>query len=212
MTHFACSDETENNMNKHQLALFSETVKGIDAPMSLANSAGLIAWPESRAEWNRPGYMLYGYSPVNGSTTTTQHLPEDAFPEDALRPVMTLSSQVIAVRDVPVGDTVGYGGVWQADRDSRIATVTIGYGDGYPCQAPAGTPVAVNGKRASLVGRVSMDMVTVDVTDLDAVNIGDSVELWGETVSIDEVAKSVGTISYELLCQVTNRVKRTYID
>jgi alanine racemase len=222
MTHFACSDETENNMTRQQLALFSETVQGIDAPMSLANSAGLIAWPESRAEWNRPGYMLYGCSPVNGSTTATQRLPEDtlpedALPEDALRPVMTLSSQVIAVRDVPACDTVGYGGVWHAERDSRIATVTIGYGDGYPRHARSGTPVLVNGQRVPLVGRVSMDMITVDVTDLcvnqpEAVKPGDEVILWGGALSVNEVAECAGTIGYELLTRMPARTPRVYFD
>jgi alanine racemase len=124
-----------------------------------------------------------------------------------------LSAPIIAINDVPAGDSVGYGSSWQAARDSRIAVVAIGYGDGYPRHAPSATPVAVMNadstwRRASLAGRVSMDMITIDVTDLPATRIGDSVELWGDQVSVDEVAQHCGTISYELFCRMTGRPER----
>ena len=127
-----------------------------------------------------------------------------------LKPVMNLQSAVIALRDVARGASVGYGGSWCAPRDSRIATVTIGYGDGYPRHAPSGTPVLINGQRAALVGRVSMDMITVDVTDLPGVQIGDEVILWGEQLSVNEVAHCAGTIGYELLTRMPERIPRIY--
>ena len=188
-THFACADELDNDLTRKQMALFNTVTDGLPVSRSLANSAGMLAWPESRAEWNRPGYMLFGNSPISESS-------EGAAQAD-LKPVMTLQSAVIALRDVARGASVGYGGSWCAPRDSRIATVTIGYGDGYPRHAPSGTPVLINGQRAALVGRVSMDMITVDVTDLPGVQIGDEVILWGEQLSVNEVAHCAGTIGYE---------------
>ena len=145
--------------------------------------------------------MLYGNSPM------AQPHPNAA----ALRPVMTLTSAVISVRDVPRGEAVGYGATWIARRPSRIATVTIGYGDGYPRLAPNGTPVLVNGQRASLAGRVSMDMITVDVTDLPEVNIGDEVVLWGKGLPVAEIASHVGTIGYELTTRMPARTPRIVI-
>jgi alanine racemase len=142
--------------------------------------------------------MLYGDSPFADA--------QDA--ADRLRPVMSLESSVIAVRDIPAGDSVGYGARWRARRPSRIATVTAGYGDGYPRTAADGTPVLVNGRRAPLAGRVSMDMLTVDVTDLPPVRIGDPVRLWGPGLAVGEVARSAGTIGYELLARMPRRVPR----
>ena len=203
-THFACADELDNDFTRQQLACLNTGMTGLSGhgpvPLSLANSAALLGWPECRASWSRPGIMLYGSSPFSGSH------PE----AEKLLPVMTLKSSIIALRDVPVGESVGYAARWRAERSSRIATVAIGYGDGYPVHAPDGTPVLVNGQRCPLVGRVSMDMITVDVTHLDEVALGNEVVLWGQGLSVNEVAASAGTISYELLTRMPRRVPRIY--
>ncbi|WP_461516435.1 alanine racemase [Porticoccus sp.] len=203
-THFACADELQNDFTHQQLLRLKTGMAGLPeqprVPLSLANSAALTAWPECRADWNRPGIMLYGSSPFS------VHHPE----AEKLLPVMTLTSSVIALREVPVGESVGYAARWHASRPSRIATVAIGYGDGYPVHAPDGTPVLVKGQRCPLVGRVSMDMITVDVTHLSDVAVGDEVVLWGKGLSVNEVAASAGTISYELLARMPRRVPRSY--
>ena len=198
-THFASADDPENPQTRRQLAIFDALT--FAAERSAANSAGLLAWPESHYDWVRPGYMLYGNSPMAGDH------PNAA----ALEPVMTLSSAVIALRDVGVGEAVGYGGSWVARRPSRIATVPIGYGDGYPRHAANGTPVLVGGQRAPLAGRVSMDMITVDVTDLNAVQPGDGVVLWGRGLPLEEVARCAGTVGYELTTRMPARTPRVAI-
>ena len=200
MTHFACADEPDNPATKRQLALFSTLIQGCEGELSIANSAGVLAWPESHGDWVRPGLALYGVSPMVAGRSK-QH---------ALRPVMTFSSSVIAVRDVKKGDAVGYGASWTAPTDTRLAVVAIGYGDGYPRNAPSGTPVLINGKRYPIVGRVSMDMTTVDIGQHE-VNIGDQVILWGEALAVEEIAELVQTIPYELLCNITSRVQLRYI-
>ncbi|MFT6663574.1 MAG: alanine racemase [Porticoccus sp.] len=205
-THFACADALASDLTYRQLRQFKAGVASLanadTVPLSLDNSAGLLGWPETHADWNRPGIMLYGSSPFS-----VPHAEADR-----LHPVMTLCSAVIALRDVPVGDSVGYGARWSAQRPSRIATVAIGYGDGYPVHAPDGTPVLVNKQRCPMVGRVSMDMITVDVTDLPTVAVGDEVILWGKGLSVNEVAGCAGTISYELLTRMPRRVPRVYSD
>ncbi len=200
-THFACADDLENPFTERQIERFLDCCEGIAGPKSLANSAGLMGWPTARADWNRPGFMLYGNSPFE--------VPHPV--ADQLKPVMRLESAVISVREIEAGETVGYAQHWKAERRSRIATVAIGYGDGYPRHAPAGTPVLVNGQRVPLVGRVSMDMVTLDVTDLASVAIGDPVILWGPQLSVNEVAESAGTIGYELLTRMTGRVPLHFV-
>lgn len=200
-THLACGDELDNPFTKQQVECFKNAIAGIEAPLSIANSPGLLGWPEARAEWNRPGYMLYGNSPFS--------VPHEQ--ADKLQHVMTLKSAVISIRDIAVGETVGYAATWTAERPSRIATVAVGYGDGYPRHAPTGTPVLVNGSRAKLVGRVSMDMITVDVTDLSPVIVGDEVILWGEELTANEVAKWVDTIGYEVLTRMPLRTPRIYL-
>ncbi len=157
----------------------------------------MLAWPATRADWVRPGLMLYGVSPFPSGTGA----------ELGLRPAMTLQSEVIAVKAVKQGETVGYGGAWRALRNTRMAVVAAGYGDGYPRSTGPGAPVLVNGHHAPLIGRVSMDMVTVDVTDLPVVAIGDPVVLWGEGVPVENVARHAGTIPYELICGVSQRVQ-----
>ena len=199
-THLACADEPEHSMTADQLASFRSFAEPLGMPMSIANSAGILAWPEAHADWNRPGYMLYGNSPSQAFGNET----------GLLQPAMTLQSELIAVREVAAGEGVGYGQRWVARRPSRIGTVTIGYADGYPRHAPSGTPVLVNGKRVPLVGTVSMDLITVDLSGIEGAAPGDPVELWGENLSVNEVAASAGTIGYELLAGLTRRVPRIY--
>jgi len=199
-THLATADDVMNPQTRRQLAAFDALT--FAAERSAANSAGVLAWPEAHYDWVRPGYMLYGNSPMIAEHPNAK----------SLRPVMTLTSAVIALREVGVGEAVGYGGTWIAQRPSRIATVTIGYGDGYPRHAANGTPVLVNGQRAPLAGRVSMDMITVDVTGLDAVQPGDRVELWGHDLPLAEVAEFADTVGYELTTRMPARTPRVAVD
>ncbi len=199
-SHFACADTPEAAENAAQLTLFDSTFKNVNYATSIANSAALIALEESRRDWNRPGIMLYGSSPFQYGKSVMVDL----------RPVMTFESEVISVSHVRKGHSVGYSKQWRAERDSLIATVAVGYGDGYPLNAPNATPVMIDGVRAPLAGRVSMDMITVDVTDLPSVTAGSKVELWGEQLSVNEVAMHCNTISYELLTRMPLRAKRQY--
>lgn len=201
-THFACADELDRDTTREQLARFARATAGLEAPRSAANSPGVLAWPESHLDWIRPGYMLWGNSPFGDQPQANAA---------RLRPVMTLTSAVISVREVAPGDSVGYGANWTATRPSRIATITIGYGDGYPRTAANGTPVLVNGQRAPLAGRVSMDMITVDVTDLGEVRVGDPVVLWGEDLPLTEVEPHTATIGYELLTRMPARTPRVVL-
>jgi alanine racemase len=198
-THFASADELDSKQTAQQLRLFESLSQDLDAPRSAANSAGVLAWPAAHYQWIRPGYMLYGNSPFRHAHANTRDL----------QPVMTLVSAVTALRHVSTGEAVGYGANWVAQRPSRIATVTIGYGDGYPRLAANGTPVLVNGQRAALAGRVSMDMITLDVTDLEHVSVGDEVILWGPGLPVDEVARHCDTIGYELTTRMPARTPRT---
>lgn len=201
MTHFASADEPHTPNTSVQIAVFNQLAQALpDARLCLANSAGVMAWPESHGDWVRPGIMLYGASP--GFSKTGLEL--------GLKPVMRLTAPVIALRTIPAGDWVGYGARWQASRQSRIATLAIGYGDGYPRHAPDNTPVWLGGQRAPLVGKVSMDMLTVDVTDVPNVQLGDMAEMWGEHLSVDEVASHIGTVGYELLTRVSPRVDKQW--
>ena len=200
-THFASADDTGSDLTTSQLARFESACQDLPGERSAANSAGVLAWPASHYDWVRPGYMLFGNSPL------IEHHPNAA----ALEPVMTLASAVISVRAVQPGETVGYGATWTATRPSRIATVCVGYGDGYPRLAPNGTPVLVNGQRAPLAGRVSMDMITVDVTDLADVSIGDEVILWGDGLAAGEIAHHADTIGYELTTRMPARTPRVVV-
>jgi len=191
MSHFANADEPEHVLNAQQLTVFDEAEAALNIESSLANSAAIVSIPEAIKDWVRPGIMLYGASPL--STKSAEEL--------GLRAVMKLTSKVIAVNTLKAGHAIGYGSLWSCDRDSQIAVVGIGYGDGYPRHAQSGTPVLINGTVCPLVGRVSMDMITVDITAMqNTVTIGDVVELWGDSLPVDEVAKSASTIAYELLC------------
>ena len=201
-THFASADDTDSPFTNEQMERFNHCCRDIPAPRSLANSPGLLGWPESRADWNRPGFMIYGLSPF------IAHHPE----ADKLRPVMTFRSEIAALRDIQPGDSVGYASTWVAERPSRIATIPAGYGDGYPRHAENSTPLLINGQRVRLVGRVSMDMITADVTDLADVALGDEVILWGEELNASEVAKHADTIGYEIVTRLHNRVPRVFVD
>lgn len=197
VTHLANADDRRDAKTQEQLRTFAAATAGIAGARSIANSAAILAWPDSRADWVRPGLLLYGVSPFPSGIGT----------ELGLRPVMTLQTEVIAVKVVKSGETVGYGGQWRAGRDTRMAVIAAGYGDGYPRSVPSGAPVLVNGRRAPLIGCVSMDMVAADVTDLPAVAPGDPVVLWGDGVPVEEVARHAGTIPYELICGVSQRVQ-----
>ena len=170
-------------------------------PLSIGNSAGILAIPESRADWVRPGIMLYGTSPFHDRSAASL----------GLQPVMTLVTQLIAVQRLKRGDAVGYGQTWACAEDMPVGIAAVGYADGYPRHAPSGTPVLVRGVRCPLIGRVSMDMIHVDLRPLPDARSGDPVTLWGQGLPVDEVAARAGTISYELLCRVTTRVPREQV-
>lgn len=196
LTHLACADAADNSVTAEQLARLQPLVAGLDVELSIANSAGILAQPSTHAAWVRPGLALYGVSPFASGHGA----------QLGLRPAMTLESTVIAVREVATGERVGYGGVWRAQRRSRLAIVAGGYGDGLPRSIPSGAPVLIGGHRAPVAGRVSMDMIAADITDLPPVAVGDRVELWGTRLAVEELAAAAGTIAYELLCGVSQRV------
>jgi alanine racemase len=198
MSHFPTADNRFDAQTPQQIKRFDELTAILNAERTLANSAGVVNWPSSHFDWVRPGIMLYGASPTIGLSAE----------ELNLRPVMTLTSELIAVNARRKGDAVGYGGDWVCPEDMPVGVVAIGYGDGYPRHAPAGTPVLIHGARVPVIGRVSMDMVTVDLRELPDAKIGDPATLWGEGLPVDEIAQRCGTISYELLCCVTARVPR----
>jgi alanine racemase len=200
MSHFACADETRNPATGRQLALFEQASRGLDGAVSLANSAAALAWPQAHGDWIRPGIMLYGSSPLEAGHPAG----------DPLRPVMRLESQLIAIHELAAGDSIGYGGRFTCTEPTRVGVVAMGYADGYPRHAPDGTPVAVNGQLTRLIGRVSMDMLTVDLSKQPEAMIGDPVQLWGDLVSANEVARLSDTIAYELFTGVTRRVHLQY--
>jgi alanine racemase len=194
MTHFADADGPQGV--DWQLAQLAALTAGMDDPRSLANSAALLRYPHAVGDWARPGIMLYGSSPF----------PEmQSADELGLKPVMTLQSELIAVRNLVPGESVGYGCTFTAGQPTRVGVVACGYADGYPRHAPTGTPVWVDGRRTQTLGRVSMDKLCIDVTDLK-VDVGETVTLWGEGLSADVVATAAGTISYELFCALATRV------
>lgn len=197
-THLASADVPGSAFTRQQLDVFDSCVAGMDVQQSISNSGGILACPASHRDWNRPGYMLYGITPFSDEVASASEL----------RPAMTLQSEVIAIREVAVSESVGYGGRWTASSAATIATVAIGYADGYPRHAPNGTPTMVNGCVAPLAGVVSMDLITIDVTGIEGVRIGDIVTLWGEGLSVNTIANAADTIGYELLTGVTSRVPR----
>jgi alanine racemase len=199
-THLSSADTPETDVTAEQLARFSAMTAFLEGERSIANSAGMLGFADAQADWVRPGLLLYGASPFAG-TVGADH---------GLRPVMTLHSHVIAVKDLEVGEQVGYGGTWVARRPTRLAVAAVGYGDGYPRSLSSGSPVLVNARRAPLAGRVSMDMIGIDVTDLEvAPRLGDPVILWGDGLPVEEIAVWADTIPYELLCGISQRVAVT---
>ena len=194
MTHFADADGARGVA--WQMAIFERAVAGIAAPRCLANSAATLRYAETHGDWIRPGIMLYGASPF----------AERSAVQLGLLPAMTLASEIIGVCDLKPGDTVGYGGTFRAVRPMRIGIVACGYGDGYPRHAPSGTPVRVGDRLTATVGRVSMDTLCADITDMPQAGIGTPVVLWGEGNPVDMVAQAAGTVSYELLCALAARV------
>jgi alanine racemase len=198
MTHFANADAFSDAHTNQQITFFEHTVESLDAQeISLANSAAILAWPQSYRHWSRPGIMLYGANPIADNTVK-------------LRPVMQLSSSIISIRTIQAGESIGYGSIFTANKPTVVGVVACGYADGYP-RSTVDAPVAVAGHITKLVGRVSMDMLCVDLTNIPSASIGSPVELWGDIISANDVAKAAGTIAYELFCNV-KRVAFKYIE
>lgn len=200
MTHLANADDRQDDFTLRQIALFNETLGLLllSGERSIANSAGILGWQQALTDWVRPGIMLYGISPFPGSTGE----------QLGLKPAMGLHSRLIAVKAVQKGDRIGYGGSWTCEKNTMLGVVAIGYGDGFPRYARAGTPVLVNNQRVPLIGRVSMDMITVDLQSQPNARPGDPVCLWGNGLSVEEIADYANTIPYTLVCGVTSRVQQ----
>ena len=197
MSHFANADDPANPslpMQK-QIQRFQSATEGLAGKRSMANSAAVLTRPDVAADWIRPGIMLYGGTPGGGTA--------ESF---GLKPAMTLESEIIGIQRIEAGEAIGYGSRFRAERPMLTGVVACGYADGYPRHAPSGTPIIVDGVRTGLVGRVSMDMLNVDLTDVPNARIGSKVILWGEGLPIDEVAEAAGTIGYELMCALAPRV------
>ncbi|MGL5122156.1 MAG: alanine racemase [Plesiomonas shigelloides] len=201
MSHFSRADEPHVTTTLDQMACFDSLTIGKPGAQSIAASGGILLWPDSHRDWVRPGIVMYGVSPF--STPYASHY--------GLRPAMTLKSSLIAVREHKAGEAVGYGGCWISERDTRIGVVAIGYGDGYPRDAATGTPVLLNGRIVPLVGRVSMDMLTVDLGPDSQDKVGDEATLWGEGLPCEKVAEHTGVITYELVTKLTSRVQMQYV-
>ena len=201
VSHFSRADELESNYTQLQISRFLSATKDKQGERTIAASGGILFWPESHLECIRPGIIMYGISPT-----------DTVGAEFGLTPVMNLTSSLIAVRDHKQGEPVGYGGIWTSSHDTKIGVVAIGYGDGYPRDVPEGTPVYLNGRIVPIVGRVSMDMLTVDLGPDSQDQVGDEVILWGKELPIETVAKFTGILSYELITKLTPRVITEYVD
>ncbi len=197
MSHLGCADDVTHSATGEQLNAFGQLTASFSEEKSLANSAGIWAWPDSHFDWVRPGLMLYGVSPMSSAESC----------DKPITPVMTLQSSIIAVRQLVAGESVGYGAAWQCQQDTTIGVIAIGYGDGYPRHAKNGTPVLVNGRRVPIVGRVSMDMITVNLGQDAQDQVGDLAILWGKDLPVEDIAQCATTIPYELLCNITRRVQ-----
>ena len=197
MTHFANADAADRVHTQQQIELFNAVTEGMPGPRSLANSAGIIAWPSAHLQLVRPGIMLYGASPLEAHHGVSHNL----------HPVMVLSSELIAIHQLAKGESVGYGSAWTCPEDMRIGIVGIGYGDGYPRHVKNGAPMLVNGRQCPLIGRVAMDMLTVDLRTQPEAKVGDPVLLWGPGLPVEVVAQYSETTAYELLTRITQRVR-----
>lgn len=195
MSHLGCADDKNNPATSQQINLFDELTSALASEKSMANSAGVLLWPKSHYQWIRPGLLLYGVSPLSADVDI-----------EGIEPVMTLQSSLISIRHIAAGEAVGYGGTWTSEKSTTIGVVAIGYGDGYPRHAVNGTPVLINGRRVPLIGRVSMDMISVDLGTESEDKVGDIATLWGKGLPVEEVAVFATTIPYELLCNITRRV------
>lgn len=204
MSHFARADEPDQDATYLQIQAFEAATGHLSGDRSLSNSAGVLAWPLARRDWARPGVLLYGANPLPAAFINDH-------PEQKLSPVMTLESEVFAVKTLQAGEALGYGGTFVATGPTRVGLVALGYADGYPRVVPTGTPVSIEGRLSRIIGRVSMDMLTVDLTHTPEAGIGSRVELWGQTIDVNQIAQCAGTIAYELLCNV-KRVQRLYIN
>ncbi len=201
MTHMACADDRSDDYTHRQYATFEQAGAGLSGPRSVANSACVLGWPDTHGDVVRPGIMLYGCSPfVEGAESAL-----------GLEPAMTLRAPLIGINQMTRGDFVGYGCTWQVPEDMPVGVVGIGYGDGYPRGIHNGTPALLRGQRVPIVGRVSMDKITIDLRGVDAA-VGDDVTLWGRGLPVEEIATATGTIGYELLCGVHGRVPMTVTD
>jgi len=196
MTHFANSDVYDDPISGEQIARFAPLAAEIGGERSLANSAAVLGLPEVHADWVRVGGLLYGISVIDGRSAG----------EFGFHPAMSLSTRLIAINRIGRGERIGYGGTWQCPEDMAVGVATIGYGDGYPRSAPSGTPVLIGGVRAPIIGRVSMDLITIDLRGHPDAMVGDAVLLWGPELPVEEVASAAGTIGYELVCGMTRRV------
>lgn len=196
MSHFANSDVAEDPSNARQMQRFDATCAMHDAERSLANSAGLLHFPGHAAEWVRVGGLLYGISVIAGRTGR----------ELGFHPAMTLSTRLIAINQVGAGESVGYAGTWTCPEDLPIGVAAIGYGDGYPRHLPSGTPVLIDGHPVSMVGRVSMDLIALDLRQHPGARVGDPVTLWGPELPVERIAAAADSIGYELTCGMTRRV------
>jgi alanine racemase len=197
MTHFASSDEFCGAQTVGQMQQFAGIAATMGTPVSMSNSAGVLGWPDAHRDWVRAGGALYGLSVVDGKCGA----------DFGLKPVMKLSTRLIAVNRIAKGERVGYSATWECPEDMDVGVAAIGYGDGYPRSAPSGTPVLVNGQRVPLIGRVSMDLMTIDLRTMTHAKVGDEVTLWGPELPVEEIARAAGTISYELTCSITRRVR-----
>ncbi len=196
MTHFAASDEFDNVLTARQIARFEAATAQLPGPRALANSAAVLGWPPSHGDWVRIGGLLYGLSVVAGKSGV----------DLGYEPAMTLSTKLISVNRVQRGERIGYAATWECPEDMPVGVAAIGYGDGYPRSAASGTPVLIDGRRAAIVGRVSMDLIAIDLRNVPRAQVGDRVVLWGRNLPIEEVADCAGTISYDLTCGMTKRV------
>ncbi len=200
MSHFSDADNPQLDITEQQINLFNKLTKQLKGPKTLANSAAILAWPESHHQLVRPGLLLFGCSPLIDMTGRAH----------GLKSVMTLESKLISIKDIKKGESVGYGSSWTAHQDTKIGVIAIGYGDGYPRHAKTGTPIWLNDRLVPLSGRVSMDMITVDLGKNSQDKVGDRAVLWGDELAIEEIAKAADTISYELLCGISRRVEFNY--
>ncbi|HET9033527.1 MAG TPA: alanine racemase [Dokdonella sp.] len=197
MTHFANSDVFGDAQTAAQIACFDSITADMPGARTLSNSAAVLGWPQARGQWIRPGGLLYGISVVAGKCGG----------DFGFRPAMSLSSKLVAINRISKGEPIGYAAAWTCPEDMDIGVVQIGYGDGYPRSAESGTPVLINGRRAPIVGRVSMDLITVDLREHGDAKVGDPVILWGQELPVEEIAERCATIGYEIVCGMTRRVR-----